>query len=39
MIRILQIEMSSNPGGVENFIMNIYKNIDRSKAQFKKCSI
>ena len=34
MIRILQIGMSSNPGGVENFIMNIYRNIDRSKVQF-----
>ena len=26
--------MSPNPGGVENFIMNIYRNIDRSKIQF-----
>ena len=34
MIHILQIGMSSNPGGVENFIMNIYRNIDRSKIQF-----
>ena len=34
MVRILQIGMSSNPGGVENFIMNIYRNIDRSKVQF-----
>lgn len=33
-IRILQIGMSSNPGGVENFIMNIYRNIDKSKIQF-----
>ena len=34
MIRILQIGMSTNPGGVENFIMNIYRNVDRSKVQF-----
>lgn len=34
MIRILQIGMSSNPGGVENFIMNVYRNIDRTKIQF-----
>lgn len=34
MIRILQIGMSTNPGGVESFIMNIYRNIDRTKIQF-----
>ena len=34
MIRILHIGMSPNPGGVENFVMNIYRNIDRSKIQF-----
>ena len=34
MIRILHIGMSSNPGGVENFVMNVYRNIDRSKIQF-----
>lgn len=32
--RILQIGMTDNPGGVESFIMNIYRNIDRSKYQF-----
>lgn len=34
MVRILHIGMSNNPGGVENFIMNIYRKIDRSKIQF-----
>lgn len=34
MLRILHIGMSPNPGGVENFVMNIYRNIDRSKIQF-----
>ena len=34
MIRILQIGMSCNPGGVENFVMNLYRNIDRNQIQF-----
>ena len=34
MIRILHIGMTSNPGGVENFVMNVYRNIDRNKIQF-----
>lgn len=34
MIRILQIGMSSNLGGIETFIMNLYRSIDRSKIQF-----
>lgn len=34
MIRILHIGMSSNPGGVENFVMNIYRKIDKNKVQF-----
>ncbi len=33
-IRILQWGMSGNLGGVEAFIMNVYRNIDRSKVQF-----
>ena len=33
-IRILQLGMTNNPGGVENFVMNIYRNIDRNKIQF-----
>ena len=33
-IRILQITGGMNMGGIENFIMNIYRNIDRSKVQF-----
>lgn len=34
MERILQIGMSSNLGGIETFIMNLYKNIDKEKFQF-----
>jgi len=33
-IRILQCGMTNNYGGVETFIMSIYKNIDRKKIQF-----
>jgi glycosyltransferase involved in cell wall biosynthesis len=33
-IRILQIGMTHNYGGIETFLLNIYKNIDRSKIQF-----
>lgn len=33
-VRILQIGMHDNLGGVENFIMNYYKNIDRQLIQF-----
>ncbi len=33
-IRVLQVIGSMNRGGSENFIMNIYRNIDRSKVQF-----
>ena len=33
-IRILQITGGMNMGGIENFIMNIYRNIDRTKVQF-----
>ena len=33
-IRILQITGGMNMGGIENFIMNIYRNIDRNKIQF-----
>lgn len=33
-IRILQITGGMNMGGIENFIMNIYRNIDREKIQF-----
>ena len=32
--RILQIGMTSNYGGIESFIMNVYRNIDRKKFQF-----
>ena len=34
MIRILQVFYSMNMGGAENFIMNIYRNIDRTKIHF-----
>ena len=33
-IRVLQVGMSSNPGGVESFVMNIYRHINREKLQF-----
>ncbi len=33
-IRILQIVPNMQQGGLENFIMNIYRNIDRTKIQF-----
>lgn len=33
-IRVLQITGGMNMGGIENFIMNIYRNIDRNKIQF-----
>lgn len=33
-IRILQWGMLGGFGGVEAFIMNVYRNMDRSKVQF-----
>ncbi|MGY6766145.1 glycosyltransferase family 1 protein [Faecalibacterium prausnitzii] len=33
-IRVLHYGMSSNLGGIESFIMNVYRNIDKSKVQF-----
>lgn len=43
-IRVLQVVPNMNSGGLENLIMNIYRNIDREKVQFdflvhykKKC--
>ena len=34
MIRILQIGMTDNLGGIETFVMNYYRHIDREKIQF-----
>lgn len=34
MKHILQIGMTSNYGGIESFIMNVYRNMDRDKFQF-----
>lgn len=34
MIRVLQIVGTMYPGGIENFIMNLYEKIDREKFQF-----
>ena len=34
MIRVLHILNGMNNGGIENFLMNIYRNIDRKKIQF-----
>lgn len=33
-IRVLQVFNWFNQGGIENFVMNVYRNIDRSKIQF-----
>lgn len=33
-IRILQVVPNMQQGGLENFIMNLYRNIDREKVQF-----
>ena len=33
-IRVLHLFGALNPGGVETFVMNLYRNIDRSKIQF-----
>lgn len=33
-VRILHVFAWFNQGGIENFIMNVYRNIDRSKIQF-----
>lgn len=34
MKRIVHVVGSMAPGGIENFIMNVYRNIDREKVQF-----
>ena len=34
MIRVLHFLGSMNQGGAENFVMNLYRNIDRKKIQF-----
>lgn len=33
-IRVLQITATMNMGGIENFLMNLYRNINREKIQF-----
>ena len=33
-IRVLHVFNYFNQGGIENFVMNVYRNIDRSKVQF-----
>ena len=35
-VRILHVFNFFNQGGVENFVMNVYRNIDREKIQFGK---
>lgn len=37
MVRVLNIIASMNQGGAENFIMNVYRNINRDKFQFDFC--
>lgn len=34
MIRVLQIGMTDNVGGIENYLINYYRNINKSKVQF-----
>lgn len=34
MLRVLHIGLTSNPGGLESFVMNVYRNVDRTKIQF-----
>ena len=34
MIRILTFGLSTGMGGVETYLMNLYRNIDRTKIQF-----
>jgi len=34
MKKVLVVGMTNNPGGIENVIMNYYRNIDRKKVQF-----
>lgn len=34
MLRVLQIGMTDNLGGIETFLINYYRNIDRTKIQF-----
>ena len=34
MIRVLHVVGSMQQGGTENFLMNLYRNIDREKIQF-----
>ena len=33
-IRVLQVGLTSNIGGTETFVMNLYRHIDRKKIQF-----
>lgn len=33
-IRVLHFELSDSVGGIESFLLNVYKNIDRNKYQF-----
>lgn len=34
MVRVLHVVSAMNRGGLETFIMNLYRNVDRSKVQF-----
>lgn len=34
MIKVLQVGMTDNLGGIENYLINYYRNIDKSKVQF-----
>lgn len=39
MYRVLVFGMTENPGGVESFLVNYYRHIDRNKLQFDFCAI
>lgn len=34
MLNIVHVGLSHNPGGVENMVMNYYRNIDRNRVHF-----
>ena len=33
-VKVLQVVATMNMGGIENFLMNLYRSIDREKVQF-----
>lgn len=39
MYKVLVFGITENPGGVEAFLVNYYRKIDRTKIQFDFCAI